>query len=418
MTAQRAGEQQHSQEALLFEHAKWLDRHRAGRQAVHLHLSLLKPHNRLSYHIRIAVITFAHLVTPFGGQIFALANCDIVFTVAGVARGEIDAAVEKVRALFKEDPLALDGPGEANSFCSWYDIAADYDLFLAAARALAVAGERERRETAATAPSRPGATTVAMDPAVLARIEQALERADLTNVMRRQPICEIVPDGAPEPIFRELYVSIPDLQKLISPGINLTADRWLFQRLTATLDRRMLALIPRYSDSSIASRFSLNLNLGTVLSREFLAFDAALQAVARGTVVIEMPSIDMLADPGAFLFARDFLRERGYRVCLDGLSHLAARLFDGEGLGVDYVKIVWSPDLGDARTGQRFHVLRETVRRIGDNRVILCRCDAEEAVELGHSFGISLFQGRRIDALLAASIAAARLTPAPALARV
>jgi hypothetical protein len=45
--------------------------------------------------------------------------------------------------------------------------------------------------------------------------------------------------------------------------------------------------------------------------------------------------------------------------------------------------------------------IRSLVRRAGQNRMVLCRCDNREAVDFGHSVGISLFQGRHIETLLA-----------------
>src|SRR3546814_14315784 len=83
----------------------------------------------------------------------------------------------------------------------------------------------------------------------------------------------------------------------------------------------MLSMLVRNDDSSIASSFSINLNVGTILSPPFLNFDSSLKAIARGTVVIELQKIDIFGDMGAYMFARDFLRERGYRICLAGMTH-------------------------------------------------------------------------------------------------
>src|SRR3546814_5875753 len=95
----------------------------------------------------------------------------------------------------------------------------------------------------------------------------------------------------------------------------------------------MLSMLVRNDDSSIASSFSINLNVGTILSPPFLNFDSSLKAIARGTVVIELQKIDIFGDMGAYMFARDFMRERGYRICLDGLNHLTLQFIDRERLG-------------------------------------------------------------------------------------
>ena len=65
------------------------------------------------------------------------------------------------------------------------------------------------------------------------------------------------------------------------PDFDLASNLWLFQHLTQTLDARMLSMLIRNDDKSIASSFSINLNVHTILSPPFLDFDASLKAVAR-----------------------------------------------------------------------------------------------------------------------------------------
>jgi hypothetical protein len=393
-----------SQEALLLDYVQRLDRHRAGRRAVHVHLSKLRPYNRRDQHVRIARNTFENFVRTHEGQIFSLANIDIVFICKGASQAELDAAVLKLRYLFSEDPLAHGDDPNGDKFCTWYDIERDYDSLLGAAERIAGEEERRRNEPppGATQPQAPAPVLGPLEPEQLARVKQTLARADLSNVIRRQAICAVLPGAPPTPVFNELFVSIADLQRVVAPQTNLASNRWLFQHLTETLDKRMLATLPKLDDSSIAARFSINMNVATLLSQEFLNFDANLKSSARGTLVVELQIVDVLADTGAYLFARDFVRERGYRLCLDGLTHLSAPIVDREKLGLDLVKILWSGDMTDSAMERRLAEIKEWVGRTGEARVILCRCDNADAVRVGHSLGMSLFQGRHIDTLLAA----------------
>jgi EAL domain-containing protein (putative c-di-GMP-specific phosphodiesterase class I) len=393
-----------SQEAALLDYVQRLDRHRAGRRAVHVHLSKLRPYNRRDQHLRIARNTFENLVRSYEGQIFALANVDIVFICKGATTAALDAAVLKMRYLFSEDPIAQgDDPATGDKFCTWYDLERDYDDLLAAAEK--IVAERERRNTEETAAAwrRPAPALTPLEPDQLGRVVQALARADLSNVIRRQPICAVLAGAPPQPIFTELFVSIADLQRVVAPQTHLGSNRWLFQYLTETLDKRMLATLPKLDDSSVSARISINLNVATLLSQEFLNFDAALRGNARGTLVIELQAIDVFADLGSFIFTRDFVRERGYRLCLDGLSHLTAPLIDREKLGLDLLKIVWSSDMCDPAMDRRLADIKELIGRAGEARVILCRCDNADAISIGQSLGITLFQGRHVDALLGAA---------------
>ena len=389
-----------SQEALLRDYTQRLGRHRQDRRAVHIHLSQLRPYNRRDHHLRIAANTFESLVTAYEGQLFQLANADIVFVCKGASVADLDAAVVKVRYLFSEDPITQDDhAGQPDRFCTWYELGQHYDAFQKQTEALHAEYEKRRTEAAAT-PQRPVRPLAALDPAELGKIVTSLARADLSNVMRRQPVCALIPNQPPQIVFHELYVSIAGLQQVIAPGIELISNRWLFQYLTETLDKRMLVLASRGLDQAISSRFSLNLNVATLLSPEFLAFDKSLKAVARGTLVLELQAVDIFADMNAYIFARDFVRERGYRLCFDGLSHLSAGLVDRAKLELDLIKIIWSTDMLDDPSGQRHDELKKTISTAGEARVIMTRCDSAESVRLGETFGIHMFQGRHIDALV------------------
>ncbi len=236
---------------------------------------------------------------------------------------------------------------------------------------------------------------------MLARVEEALLRADLSNMLRRQAICAIVGRAAPQPIFSELFISIAELRETLLPDVNLASSPWLFQQLTETLDRRVLAMLIKHDDRTVAGDVSINLNVQTLIAPEFLTFDDNLQAGMRGTIVLEVQKVDVFADLGSFLFARDFAHERGYRICIDGVNLESLPFVDRQRLGVDLVKITWTPQMktGLLPNGTR---LEQYVNRCGPGRSILCRCDDQEAIDFGQSIGITMFQGRHVEGLIVA----------------
>ena len=65
-------------------------------------------------------------------------------------------------------------------------------------------------------------------PKILSRVEVALERADLSNLMRRQFVCSADAQMIPEQSFSEIFISIADLRETMLPSINLMSNRWLF----------------------------------------------------------------------------------------------------------------------------------------------------------------------------------------------
>jgi hypothetical protein len=384
------------------EYAERLARFTEDRLAVHIHISKLPARNRRDHHIRIAATTFESLVKPLDGRIFVLSNSDIVFVCKGGRADEIEKAVNRVRHLFREDMVLESNETKEERFATWYQLESNYPEFVWTARKLLEDTKKRRgTELAAAAANRSsGAALQPIGPAELTKVEAALAGADVSNVLRRQPVCTLRSDGNVELLFNEVYISIPELQRLVVPGIDLAADKWLFQRLTRILDRRVLALLQHNPDGTLATHISLNLNVATVLSPEFLAYDNNLRLLARGTIAIEFQPHDIFSDMGAYGFAHDFLREREYRICVDGLSFYTLRFINREQLGADYLKLHWAPDMADKSAEKRWQRIRALIKEAGTERVILCRCDSEDAIRFGLESGMSLFQGRFVDQIV------------------
>jgi len=405
-----------AQEYRLLDYVERLGRLRDGRRGLHIHLSQLKSHNRRDHHLRIAVSTFESHVKSFEGQIFRLANQDVFFLFKDIDPVVIDEAVMRVRYLFTDDPLTQDLEGDGvDPFVTWYDVDRDFPKLLETVRALYDEVQKRARRLAAIGGDGP-AEKPPINPHKLGELIDTIISADLSNLMRRQPVYALLADQMPQPLFRELFISIADLQKQVLPNFNILANRWLFQYLTETLDKRMLALLMRNDDPAIANSFSVNLNVSTILSQEFLAFDASLKSGARGTIVLEVQMVDVYSDIGTFNFARDFARERGYRLCLDGLTELTLGHVDRDRLGLDLIKLQWSPNLADERLPEPRQRLKGFVDHTGKSRVIMCHVDSEDAIRFGHSAGIAMYQGRFLDQLVsprtgAAAAAAAAQRP-------
>lgn len=403
VTAAQLGQPNVSQEYLLLNYVQRLDRHRDGRKAVHVHLSNLRDHNRRGHHLRIAGNTFEGLVNQFEGQMFALNSGDLVFICKGASVEEMDDAINRLRYLFSDDPLAM--ADVADNFSTWYNLEAQYKDFVALAETLNDA-EQARQERLRMRASQWGEDEASnnrppITPTQLGKLENFLKSADLSSFVRRQQVCAVSVDTHPKPIFKELFISIDELASTVLPEANLAGNKWLFQHLTIALDDRVLKLLVRADDTDLHSSFSINMNVSTVLSQSFLDFDSQLRTGSRGTIVIEFQLIDVFADLAEFNFARDFLHEKGYRLCLDGISHSSLPVFDRKTLGLDLVKMIWDKSLIDEdQGGEKFEALRQSVEECGRSRIVMTRCDLPAAIEIGHLLGITMFQGRYVDALI------------------
>ncbi len=396
-----------SQENLLLDYVRRLEKHRRGRMVVHIRLSNLRPFNRKKNHLRAASECFEDMVRAMRGQLFMLNNSDFFFVFKEDFLHQAETVVQKVRFMFGDDPLLDTGaPGE-KIFDVWYNVESDddYETVLHFVQNLALSEPLKNKKPRGGGDTRASLKArqtkgEPMTPDILNRVEKALHRADLSNLVRRQFVCRLDSNMVPEQVFSEMYISIPDLRETLLPGVNMAANRWLFQHLTETLDRRMLAMLTKTDHLSISGDISFNINVATLLAPEFQDFDDNVAAARRGSMILELQIADIFADLGSYLFAREYVQEKGYRICLDGVTYDSLDMIDQQRLGVNLIKLFWHPDMVDG--GEDMHErIRVMVRRTGANRIVLCRVDNREAVDFGQSVGLSTFQGRYIESLIA-----------------
>jgi hypothetical protein len=388
-----------TQETALLDYIERLSKLRVGRVAVHIRLSRLSKANRRAQFTRLAADMFSASVGPLEGQLYVLQNFDMVFVTSTVHSTTLNKAIDRLRALFGEDPIIALKESPAEHFCTWYRLEDSYDAFRDTAKRLLAEAERAVTESGGKTTA---GTLQPIKPELLARIERSLEKADVTSFARRQVVCTIVENREPQPMFEEVYVSIADLQHSITPGVNWLADPWLFAYLSHTLDRRVMAMLMKETEESELP-FSINLNVASVLSGEFRRFDEMMKPQIRRRLVIEFGKLDVFADMGSFLFARDYLHDRGYRVCLDQLTHLTLPYYNRAKLGFDLVKLFWMPDGIEDMLPEMIPAVRNVILEVGQSRTILCRCENARSIEIGQKLGIVMFQGRHVDRLHAAA---------------
>jgi EAL domain-containing protein (putative c-di-GMP-specific phosphodiesterase class I) len=401
------------QEQALLDYVGRLERFTEGRRAVIVHLSQLRPYNRREHHFRIAASCFDKLSKKHESALFRLAAGDYVFITKGATIEELEEPVTRLRYLFSLDPLLSHTGAEEDKFCSWFNLESDWaELKKAAEEALA----QRRAATTTQRDAKPRPQAEPLDPRRLGQIEQTIATADLSPLVRRQPICLAIENRQIEPLLLEIFVSIGELGRAVMPGVDIAADRWLFQHLTRLLDQRVLSLLKTKGEIDPKRGFSLNLNVATVLSPEFQEFDRVVGAERASAAVIELQQIDIYADPGSYIFAREWLKERGYKICIDGVKPLLLPMVDRERLGVDLVKLEWTPDLSANLDNRVARDVQDAIERIGRDRVILSRCETASCLELGQKLGITMYQGHHFDNLMRAKATGGTAAAAPAAA--
>lgn len=382
-----------TQESLLLGAAERVVKIRDGRMALQLHLSLLRPQNRQDGHIRIALRMLEPMVNAYRGQMFLLGNSDVVFMLKDPNPVDVENMIFKLRALFSKDPLTYADSGDGRDhFSTWFDLESEYEAFLELARK-AVTEARQRQKVKAA-----GAREIQnLDSKTLGKVLERLSAIDIARLIRRQSAIVITGQGNAVVLFQEFYVAMAELQKALVPDVNLLGNRWLFQHLSQTLDLRMLDALRAMKLSERPNSFNLNFNLTTATTQSFADFE---HGEAAGTQIsLELSVLDILADSRAYQKLRPELRERGIGVVIDNLNTLTLKLMDLRQFDADLYKISWSMEMRETEYGD---AAAAALLPLPPEKLLLARCDSEDGIAWGLNQGINRFQGRHVDAMLAA----------------
>ena len=382
-----------------------VDRSVAGRGparlALVLHLSHLpapRPHHR-----RIARAILDDAAQRLQGELFALRNRDVVI-VALPARA-MEALSAHLLRLFRADV-----PDPAALLSAWPAGSAAMAAYTAARQHDRPAPELIEK------PGRPDAVTETLAVIGAARVTDLTRRQVGVEVMeasdasaspqlqlRRQP--KLRPQLKLRPLYAEVMVALSVLRGRLAAVGQAEADPYLFRHLTGQLDDRMLQAVRDAVRQGGAPplRIHLNLAIDGVLSAEFGRLAAAI-AASGGAFGVEIPLLQACGDPAGFVRARASLRDKGVALLLDGVTHHTLAVSNLATLEPDRVKLEWADGmLGHAPA-------LDGLARLGPSRVVLTRVETEGAVTWGLQRGIRVFQGRYVDAMLAA----ARLQACPA----
>jgi hypothetical protein len=342
-----------------------------ARRALVLRLSALPRALTRPHHLRLARAALDPLRMADRAETFDLPNSDIAVVWRGGGDAALLACLAHIAELFADTETAGLRPRDV---CQVLELPEQAEVLVRIAD--------PGRTPATTTP--PAVNAPALDPAGLAALEQVLAHADVARFVRRRPVHAIRADGSIRLAWEHRYLSIAELGRELAPGAALDAAPWLLRRLARTLDARLLALLAAPGELHGAGPFALDLGIASILGRAFLRFDAVLPAALRGAVVLGVQAPDVLADLPAFVFARDFVQTRGYRLLLHAPGPEVGPVLSLPRLGLDLLQLRFSrtqataaPELAGAQPAQ----------------VVLGAADSAQAVAWGRRHGIALFEG-------------------------
>ena len=229
------------------------------------------------------------------------------------------------------------------------------------------------------------------------QIEESLHSADLSSLVREQPIYDFTDEQEPAVVAYELSSAIKDLEQMF--GTSIRRNPWLFDRVTELLDSRMLFHLMR--DRANSERImTINVHLKTLLSSNFKNFTQHASFDWQQRVIFEIPHIEMIGDPILFHNVVERLSTYRAKLAIDGVPWSSLKEIKDDQSIIRFIKIPWD----DALTGlddEQTTQLWDDVERLGRNRCILYHCSDLDAVKTALELGFRCLQGWGVDADIA-----------------
>ena len=357
-----------------------------GVVVLYLKLSALSPVNKMPQKIK----AFAEQIKEDAsktGQVaaFILSNQDVAFVMKNQPADKSEDIIRRMRLTFQGDRALYDSKID---LAHVYRLENDFE----AVKALAEQREAEHRRSEKTVAP---AQAVPLAPEHLDAILRNIQGFNILRLIRRQEALQLGAGGF-SGLFFEYFTSMDDLKKAIAPDVNVLSNRWLFQYLSETLDKRMLGI----SDELFAhtpKKLSLNLNVSTLFTPMFEDFLSRMPDSLK--MIVEVRLMDAMQNTRRFMTARDLLRETGNEILIDGLTPDVFDFVDMKLFESDFIKVNMPLNGVNARVESSLDRMIETFPA---EKVILMRVESEQSLEWGLTHGIDKFQGYFIDSLSAA----------------
>jgi hypothetical protein len=230
-----------------------------GLRLVHLHLSLLENTEFTDTTLIIRVLKEISDNSAYL-QIFNISNGDIIMLYKGLKFSAVEEVCKKIeQLLLAKTRMKGPNPYKEQSLFSILELSLN---FVHVIRFLESVQKDDGSATGA-----PGGTD-AKPPITLeelSKIDKALAMFDLSPFIFNQPIVNIREEDEHNKEYFELYISIKGLQDRLSPDFDLSANRWLFNYFTTSLDQSLLRSLNHGLDFIGNESIGININLATAL---------------------------------------------------------------------------------------------------------------------------------------------------------
>lgn len=358
---------------------------------LYISASKLKPKHRHPKFLKILEKFFDGVVGLAKGAFFPLSNGDFVILGRDFTQAMVDEAVNKLREGTSNDPILH---GKKNSdFATVFTFPETFERFYNFVLKLVETNAAQNRQEVFEPESRP------LEAGEVEGVLAALEKVDISELVKRQSVVRILSAQKFSVKFQEFFVAVKDLNSLFD-NIDLQENRWLYFYMLQHLDKRVLQAFFSAQLKEWPEYIGINLNMQSVYSQEFINF--AKEFLQQGhKIVVEVQLIDVFNNLPLYFEVKEILSRGGHKILIDGMSTASLKLLNLKTLNPDMVKFFWEPLLEFAPDNQE---VKDLIARLGQENVILAKCDSTQAMTWGIRHGFSSFQGPFMDNLETAMV--------------
>ncbi len=387
--AAMSNQQGNMSEKYLLETLDRIARNPFGYDVLYVSISKLKPKNRHPEFVKIFARLFDSVVGSARGQFFILSNGDFVILAKNITPDVVADAVQKLQQGLSSDPVVHDKDGSEfarvisfpEEFASFYEYV-------------------ERKMQAPDLVFEPADFKRPIEAREVDDVTDRLDEADISDIVKRQSVLRVLGGGKFKVLFQEFFVAVKDLSLNFDPNLDLVANRWLFMYLSQTLDKKVLSAMPAAELQNWPEYISMNLNLSSVFSREFVDFAKNFLRGER-KLIVEVKLMDVFNNLPLYFEAKEILHRGGNKLLIDEVDTTALKMLNIKRLEPDLVKVFYEPLLEYDLANES---LKKCINDIGRENVILAKCADDKALKWGVRYGITAFQGPFMDNLEVALI--------------
>ena len=361
-----------------------------GYAVLYVSISKLKTKHRHPEFVKILGKLFDSVVGNARGSFYIMSNGDFVILGKNITQETVDEAVAKLRQGLSADPI-LHGK-DCREFATVFEFPANFVNFY---RYVEEMLESNVQNATLQLPQKRPVEAGEIDGVI-----DELDTIDIADLVKRQSVVKLKGANQFEVLFQEFFVAVKDLSLQFDKNLDLVANHWLFLYMTQSLDKKTLSSFFSASLDKWPARISLNLNLSSVFSREFIDF-ARKFLKPQQKILVEVQLVDVFNNLPLYFEAKEILKQGGHKIVLDEVQPAALKMLNLSNLKPDMVKLFWEPLLEFESFNPKY---KEIIDIIGKDNFILAKCDSPAALKWGVSYGITAFQGPFIDDLETALI--------------